>query len=319
VLAGRRPLLRHRVGPAGRAGSRHPRSGSLDPRLLVRLARSRLYVLGVGLDVAGFVLTLAAARALPLFVVQSVVASFVAVTAILGTVFLRTPLRPPDRLGLTLVLGGLVLVALSATADHPVRVSDGVQWAMLGTVVLLVGLGILLGRLGGSLGVLVLGSVAGLAFGATSVGARMLPVGAVGADPVAWAVHIVAQPAAWGIVLAGGLGMLAYSSALQRGSVTQATAPLVVGETVAPALVGLWLFGDQSRAGWEWAAVTGFALAVAGALSLSRHGETADLLYEHGGNTLSDPLRGTDDGDPQVSPTTRRRARRAGRSARGAP
>ena len=44
--------------------------------------------------------------------------------------------------------------------------------------------------------------------------------------------------------------MLTYSIALQRGTVTQATAPLVVGETVAPALVGLLLLGDQpGRAG----------------------------------------------------------------------
>jgi hypothetical protein len=41
------------------------RSDSLDPGLLVRLASSRFYVVGVGLDVAGFVLTLVAARVLP--------------------------------------------------------------------------------------------------------------------------------------------------------------------------------------------------------------------------------------------------------------
>ncbi|MCW2711457.1 MAG: putative integral rane protein, partial [Marmoricola sp.] len=62
----------------------------------------------------------------------------------------------------------------------------------------------------------------------------------------------------------------------QRGSVTRATAPLVVGETLAPALVGLWFLGDQSRPGWQWAAVAGFVLAVVGALSLSRYGEAIE-------------------------------------------
>lgn len=67
--------------------------------------------------------------------------------------------------------------------------------------------------------------------------------------------------------------MLTYSIALQRGTVTQATAPLVVGETLAPALVGVWLLGDNPRPGWEWAALLGFALAVGGALTLAGHGE----------------------------------------------
>jgi hypothetical protein len=40
-----------------------------------------------------------------------------------------------------------------------------------------------------------------------------------------------------------------------------------------PAAVGIFLLGDVPRPGWGWVAVVGFALAVAGALSLSRHGE----------------------------------------------
>jgi drug/metabolite transporter (DMT)-like permease len=253
------------------------RSDSLDPGLLVRLAGSRFYIVGVGLDVAGFLLTLVAARVLPLFVVQSVLASFLAVTAILGRYFLGTLLRPLDRLGLALVLSGLFVLAVSAAPERSVRVGTGLQWAMLGAVGLLLGVGIVVGRMKGPWGAQALGSVAGLAFGLTSVGARMVPPGPGPSRPVAWVVHVAGQPASWGIFLAGGLGLLAYTSALQRGPVTQATAPLVVAETVVPALVGLGVLGDQSRAGWGWVAVVGFVLAVAGSLSLSRHGEAPDF------------------------------------------
>ena len=69
----------------------------LDPRLLGRLLRSWKYVVGVGLDGLGFLLSLAAVRTLPLFVVQSVVASFLAVTAVLGAIFLKMPLTRRDR------------------------------------------------------------------------------------------------------------------------------------------------------------------------------------------------------------------------------
>ena len=72
------------------------------------------------------------------------------------------------------------------------------------------------------------------------------------------------------------VALLSYSTALQRGTVTQATAPLVVGETIAPALVGVVMLGDVPRAGWEWVAVVGFGLAVGGALALAGHGDVAE-------------------------------------------
>ncbi|MGB7448342.1 MAG: hypothetical protein WA892_04355, partial [Ornithinimicrobium sp.] len=87
------------------------------------------------------------------------------------------------------------------------------------------------------------------------------------------AAELARNPATYALLVAGLVALLAYSTALQRGTVTQATAPLVVGETVAPAIVGIMLLGDQPRPGWGWVAAVGFGLAVLGALSLSGHGE----------------------------------------------
>ena len=67
---------------------------------------------------------------------------------------------------------------------------------------------------------------------------------------------LLTSPATYALVVAGVVAMLTYSIALQRGTVTQATAPLVVGETVAPALVGLLLLGDHARPGWGWVALS---------------------------------------------------------------
>lgn len=239
----------------------------LDPRMLVRLLRSWRYLLGVGLDGLGFLLGLVAVRSLPLFVVQSVVASFLAITAILGAIFLNMPLSRRDKIGIGVVILGLVLVGSSAAEDSPVDITSTEQWAVLAATLVLVAVSVPAGRLTGARGATVLGAVAGLAFGATAVATRMLPddLGAM-----------VRSPAAWALVIAGALALLTYSIALQRGSVTQATAPLVVGETVAPAIVGLTLLGDQARPGWGLVAVIGFVLAVAGAVSLARHGELED-------------------------------------------
>ena len=240
---------------------------------MLRLIKNWRYLVGVGLDGLGFVLSIAAVRTLPLFVVQSIVASFLAVTAILGAVVLHMPLRRSDKVGLVVVIGGLVLVGLSAAEDRAVDVSSAEQWGVLVVTLALVALAVPLARLTGSAGAAALGAVAGLAFGATAVAARMLP-GSLAPDQIFGQLgELATSPATYALAIAGALALLTYSTALQRGTVTQATAPLVVGETVAPALVGLWLLGDQPREGWGWVATLGFVLAVAGAVSLSRHGE----------------------------------------------
>lgn len=236
----------------------------LDPRLLVRLLRSWKYLLGVGLDGLGFLLGLVAVRSLPLFVVQSIVASFLAITAVLGAIFLKMPLSRRDKVGIAVVVIGLVLVGSSAAEDAEVAVSAAETWGVLIATVVLVVLAIPAGRLNGAAGATAMGAVAGLAFGATAVAARMLP------DDLA---AIPASPATWALVLGGVTALLTYSVALQRGTVTQATAPVVVGETIAPAIVGLTLLGDAPRPGWGIVAAIGFVLAVAGAVSLARHGE----------------------------------------------
>ncbi|WP_122817933.1 hypothetical protein [Nocardioides pantholopis] len=253
----------------------------LDPRLLVRLFRSWAYVAGVCLDGLGFLLSLVAVRSLPLFVVQSVVASFLAITAILGALFLRMPLSRADRLGITVVVGGLVLVGMSATEDRSVEVSDAEQWGVLAATLLLAVAAIPLARLPGAAGARALGAVAGLAFGATAVASRMLP-GDLSPDHLLDEVGpLLESPATYALAVAGVVAMLTYSIALQRGSVTEATAPLVVGETVAPALVGLLLLGDQTRPGWGAVACLGFVLSVAGAVSLARHGEVEPVEAPH--------------------------------------
>jgi drug/metabolite transporter (DMT)-like permease len=251
------------------AARRADRADRLDPRLLGRLLGSWQYLLGLGLDVLGFALSLVAVRALPLFVVQAVVAGFLAVTAVLGAVFLRMPLDRRDRLALGVVVLGLILVAASAAEDRSVDVTSAERWGVLIVALLLALAALPAARLTGALSAAVLGTVAGLGYGATAVAARMLPAHLS-------VESLLRSPATWGLVVAGVVAMLTYSIALQRGTVTQATAPVVVAETIAPALVGITLLGDQARPGWGWVGAVGFALAVVGAVGLARHGEVAD-------------------------------------------
>jgi drug/metabolite transporter (DMT)-like permease len=248
------------------AARRTATAEGLDPRLLLRLLGSWAYVAGLALDVAGFLLSIVALRTLPLFVVQGVVASSLAVTAVLGAVLLHMPLRVWDKIGVGVVVAGLILLAASASKEEPSHVSGAQGWGVLVAAILLGGLAVLLARLSGRPGAAALGAVAGLEFGVVAVAARILP------HSLAISV-LLRDPATYGLLIAAPVGLLALTTALQRGTVTQATAPLVVAETVAPAAVGLLMLGDAPRPGWGWTAAAGFVLAVAGAVSLASHGE----------------------------------------------
>ncbi len=74
----------------------------------------------------------------------------------------------------------------------------------------------------------------------------------------------------------GLLGFWLCSVALRRASVTAANAPLMLLETLVPAVVGVPVFNDGVRAGWWPVAVGGFVLSTAGALVLAgpRRGST---------------------------------------------
>src|SRR5450759_1728556 len=81
----------------------------------------------------------------------------------------------------------------------------------------------------------------------------------------------LADPGLWAILANGGLGMLLFATALQRGSVTSATALLFAVATVVPAYIGLAFLGDRTRPGYALVAVLGFVLTIAGTVALAAH------------------------------------------------
>lgn len=246
-----------------------PSSSGLDPGLIVRLLGSLPYLVGLGLDGAGFVLTVLALQTLPLFVVEAFTAGALAVTAVAAALWLRLPLSRGEWLGVVAVTVGLVAVGLSAGADQDVVLTTAERWLPLVAVLVLVGLCVGAATIPGRLGVTALGAMAGLGFGLVGIATRML------ADPISIG-GLLTDPAAYALVAAGAVSLLALATALQRGSVTAATAAMVVAETVIPSLVGLAFLGDTVRPGYEAVAVAGMVVAVAGSAALARLGELPD-------------------------------------------
>lgn len=245
---------------------------TLDPRLMIRLLRQGPYLLGVGFDAVGFLASVLALRTLPLFLVESTVASSIGVTAILAARFLHVRLAPTEWAALGAVALGLVLLAASAQPDPGKTVSTRGGWLLLSGVLLAVAVAGVAERLGPSRAGAVLAADAGLAFGGVGVAARTLQV----PDPLWNQVglgHLVSQPTFWALVAYGALGMFFFSAALQRGSVTTATAITFAFETTVPALIGLTLLGDRARPGFAFVAVAGFVITLGGCLALARRAD----------------------------------------------
>ena len=74
-----------------------------------------------------------------------------------------------------------------------------------------------------------------------------------------------------------------YATALEDGSVTVATAAVVLAETTPPAVVGIMFLGDHTRPGLGGVAVLGFSLAVVCAVALARFGETDEEALSEAG------------------------------------
>ncbi len=244
------------------ASRAEPSTSGVDPRLLLRLLRRPSFLAAVVLTLAGAGLHLIALRSLPLFLAQTVVSSSVAVTALVGTRVLRTRLHRGDVLAVVAVCAGLALLTATAEEAGTTTTSGAERALLLAAVAAVVVVGALAGRLQGAAGAALLGLVGGLGFAVVAVAARIVPDLSPGA--------LLRDPAAWAVVTGGPIAFLLYSTALQRASVLVGTAATVVGQTVAPALVGLLLLGDQVREGTAPLLVGGLLLAVAGAAVLAR-------------------------------------------------
>ena len=227
------------------------------------------YAAGLALDVLGFLASIAALRRLPLFLVQSAIASSVAVTAVLCALVLGQRLVRREWLAVVGVVAGLALLAVTAVEGPATRPGSGFGVAVLVSLLLVGGLlAVGLARRDHRSAVAVLAAAAGLAFGVVGVAARTL----VTPHPL-W--HLVLHRHLWVLAVAGVLGTVAYAAALERGSVTSVAAVTFSVETLLPAAVGLLWLGDGVRSGWWPLAVLGFAVALGGCLTLAGRADPA--------------------------------------------
>jgi drug/metabolite transporter (DMT)-like permease len=244
------------------AAARTTAHGSLDPRLLVRLARQGVYLLGILCQLLGFVLAFEARRDLPLFLVQAAVAAGLGVTAILGVIFLHWKLPRSEILLLGALVLGLAGLVISAE-PHPSR-----PIGMFGIILLFAALGGLAvagffaAKLRGVKGSVALGSLAGMAFAAAAVASRPLATFISGAA-------LLTNPLLYLLIAHSLVGQLLLGLAMQRGSTTAAVAAMDAAAAVPAAILGLLFLGDRIAPGREWIAGVGFLVTLGSVLGLT--------------------------------------------------
>jgi drug/metabolite transporter (DMT)-like permease len=260
-----------------------PAADRVDPGLLVRLLGQWRFVASLGIDIIGFLAQLVALRRLPLFAVQAVIASNLAVTAVCAAWLMRVRLSLREWLAVAGVVIGVGLLGSSAGAQGAAVVGSGFQIALMVTVAGVAVAGAAAARLPSPARTPVLGACAGLGYAVLAVAARILP----GFSPQ----QLVRNPATYTLAAAGIVSFMLYATALEGGSVTVATAAVVLVETVPPAVVGVLFLGDKTRPGLTELAVSGFVLAVACAVALARFGEAGDQQRPESSHDAAEPSR----------------------------
>jgi hypothetical protein len=101
---------------------------------------------------------------------------------------------------------------------------------------------------------------------------------------------LLRDPAAYAVAAAGIVSFVFYATALEGGSVTVATAAVVLAETLPPAIIGVLFLGDTTRPGLAPAAYAGFLLAVASAVMLARFGEAEHAAHDGPGGASKDAI-----------------------------
>jgi drug/metabolite transporter (DMT)-like permease len=251
---------------AGSAGGGSSALGRVDPGLVLRMLRQWRFIASLVLDLLGFLAQLVALRRLPLFAVQAIIAANLAVTAVVASWLVDLELSLREWLAVAGVVTGVGLLGSSAGEHVVTGVSAEFKLALILAVAGIAVIGVASSRLKPPARTPVLGAVAGLGYGVLAVAARVLP----GYSPQ----ELLRDPAAYALAAAGIVSFMLYATALEDGSVTVATAAVVLAETTPPSVVGIMYLGDHTRRGLGAMALLGFSLAVVCAVALARFGET---------------------------------------------
>jgi drug/metabolite transporter (DMT)-like permease len=237
---------------------------SFDFGLLFKLLKDHYYLLGTMIEIIGWGCGLVALRVLPLFLVQSVVASSIAVTAITERFVVKRPLTKYFYYSFGFILVGLVLISLSAQPSRATVIAESVKRVIELSPIIVAVLGYFILKARNKLATISLALLSGLAFGATSLIARVI----VYPTPF-W--HIIFNPMLLALIAFGILGQYLMAVTLQRASGTTTNALMIISGTLTPAIFGILYFNDIVRSRFQLLLFVGISFIMMGSIIIAKY------------------------------------------------
>lgn len=224
-----------------------------------KIYRHPLYLTGLGFDALAWFSSVIALQHLTIFTVQAIVASSLLVTVLLARWAFSTHLSAKTLGVMGLMAIALVFLALSTGAQRPADMPVALVMVLVGALVV-VGFGLAVGHRRFS--PMIISVLAGLAAGVAALAGRGLQV------PAQWWL-LIGSPMLWVIAASGALAMIGYTRALELGSVGEVTAIFTVIEVVIPGVIGMLVYGDAARDGWEITKFISLAVAIGAVMWLA--------------------------------------------------
>ncbi|MFI1993707.1 hypothetical protein [Actinoplanes sp. NPDC020271] len=234
-----------------------------------------LYLIGIALDMMAWLGSMVALRELAVYLVESVLAGSLAITAFAAWAFLGSKLRRRDVAAIVVTILALAGLAMSAGQQHVVAASLTLRLFFVGALVIVLFLGFAATKIG-SPGLIA--SIGGLSVGFAALGGRALhlpddEMTTVGSA----AMTIFSEPLTYVLLVFAANGMIMYANALQGGDVGRVTAVHWTFEVIAPSVIALTVLGDTVRPGWEPVALAAALVTVGCAIVLASAPATATL------------------------------------------
>jgi drug/metabolite transporter (DMT)-like permease len=225
------------------------------------------WLIGFGIQAAGFVLYVFALALAPLSLVQATAAGGIGILAIMVSRITHVPLTRYEQIGAIVSVIGLALLGISLFSSHGEGSGATYAWVGIwlgasaaGAVLCVLLLGRAIGR-GPAWGI-----ASGILFAAGDVATKMAVSG--GLANAAFLVCLI-------VFYAAGSGVL--QAAFQHGSALTTAGLSTLLTNAFPIAAGMVLFNEPLPSGWIGAVrVTAFAAVVAGAVLLAARGREAE-------------------------------------------
>ncbi|WP_405431631.1 DMT family transporter [Micromonospora sp. NBC_00617] len=224
-----------------RAAQQQPPHGALDPRLLLRLLRSRLWLSGWIPDSAGVALQVAALRLGPIAVVQPVMASGLFMAILIEATLIRRRIARRDLLAAAIGIAGLTAFLLLADTRAGLATAPATSWAgpaLCVTLVMTICV-VAAHRLTGAAQGAVLGTASGLAYSLAAALVKDLTGRYHG--------NLIDTLLSWtslALVSVAAIGLLLNQTAFQHGRLAAPLTALTLTDPITSVVIGITVFRE---------------------------------------------------------------------------